>query len=63
MGSDGWIAIVGLSIPWALLIAIRAVRAFRDPDRWDSASQGGGVLGKRYVESQFERPRDERDLL
>jgi hypothetical protein len=62
MTGAGWIAVAGVNVPWVLLIGIRAVRAFRDPDRWDGGGPGG-VFSRRYVERQFERPRDESRLL
>jgi hypothetical protein len=61
--AGGWIVLGALALPWVLLIAIRVIRAARDPDRWDGGGYHGGVFSQRYVEKQFERPRDERDLL
>jgi hypothetical protein len=63
MGAAGWIVTAGMSLPWVLLIGVRATRAYRDPDRWDGGGYGGGVFSRRYVEKQFEKPRDESDLL
>jgi hypothetical protein len=63
MSAAGWVATASVSLPWVVLMGVRAHRAWRNPDRWDGGGFGGGVFSRRYVEKQFEKPRDERDLL
>lgn len=62
MSAAGVISVTAVTAPWVIIIGIRALRAFRDPDRWDGGGHGG-VLDKRYVEKQFDKPRDESRLL
>jgi hypothetical protein len=61
MSTGGIVALVVTNGIWVLLFVIRFIRGWRNPDT--EAGMPGRHMGRRYIDDQFRRPRDESDLL